>query len=820
MVDTAADHHSGRRTIPTEPGTRIFSVFYSQCTRYLFRVFHSGCSSHRDTSIAKVMSQSYKVMEPIRASASSSAFIPIVDDVVIHEPIHRAPSLGSTGAHFDIQWERLYYNHQRIHGLGYRIRDKRSVQKNQPPSWIWEHGADLEQRTTDREIQRFFLCRRCHQRSPQSGLFIINGNDHIRRHLEKRHRQFKDGEHVLPARLANPFVAATVAGDSTSFVDPICTRIDEADYQKKLVDWAICQDLTFRQVTHKDTRNLLAYQRPQLLSALPSSHGTLVEYIKQSHQQRRDQLQDLLLSAQSRIHISFDIWMSTNGLSLLGVVSHFLNANMQHRTALLGLPRLRGSHSGENIASRLARIIQNYKISQKLGLFQMDNASNNNTCMERLMALVPGIHEQARLRCLGHIFNLVVKAIVFGEGINDFERQLLGCSSRDHYKLWSSLSAIGKIHNNVRWILRSDRRRQDFADCQAEALEDDEIYSHYELILDGGVRWNAVYNMLRRAKKLRKAFEHFFRLHVEAPKDPQKYDHTLDKLDDSDWMEIDRFLTLLKPFKTISTQMQGNADLVNHEGSYGALWEVFTSMNHLSEILTCEEAAVHNEESRYADGIRMGLQKLNSYWDQMRMNEHYAAAVMLHPEYKDQWFTDKWRRFPQWKLGALANIELLFDKYVEEAAGDTDDGDESGPIRRKVPEQHQSHPDSSDDEAALDWRASQAVDRAYTAPRGRKKMKLTTELQRYYDDGLEPHNTVPDPRVWWQDPRRQRDYPTLCRMAIDLFSAPAMSSECERVFSQAKKLVTDERNRLAADTIEACECQKNWLQHGLVDCKL
>ena len=99
-------------------------------------------------------------------------------------------------------------------------------------------------------------------------------------------------------------------------------------------------------------------------------------------------------------------------------------------------------------------------------------------------------------------------------------------------------------------------------------------------------------------------------------------------------------------------------------------------------------------------------------------------------------------------------------------------------------------------------------------------MKLTTKLQRYYDDGLEPDGTVPDPRVWWLDSKRQRDYPTLYHMAMDLFSAPAMSSECERVFSQAKKLVTDECNRLAADTIEACECQKNWLRHGIIHCKL
>jgi hypothetical protein len=748
-----------------------------------------------------------------------SSDIPI-DDTEPIQPLRQLLSIDDdTGVRFDIQWQKLRYNDQHVHGLGYRIRDKRSIQRNQPVSWIWAHGADVVQRTIDGQEIRYFLCRRCHQRSPRLGLFVVNGTDHIRRHLEKRHRQFKDGERPLPPSFANPFSAAAgaVTTRACNLMEPMYERVDERDYQSKLVDWAISQDLTFRQVTHEETRHILAYQQPQLLKILPSSHSTLVDYIKQAYQERQEQLRDTLRSAQSKIHISFDIWASTNGLSLLGVVGHFLDADRQHRTALLGLPRLRGKHSGENIANRLARIIDDYRLASKLGLFQMDNASNNNACMEHLMLLVPGLSDQARLRCLGHIINLVVKAIIFGEGITDFERRVLGCSNKDHYKLWRGLSAIGKVHNNVRGILRSDQRRQDFADCQAEALEEDEMYNHYELLLDGGVRWNAVYHMLRRAKKLRRAFERFFKLHVMAPNDAQKYDHTLDKLEDHDWLEIDRFLKLLKSFKTISTEMQGNTTQTCQEGSYGALWEVFTSMNHLSEVLMYEEVAVQNEQSRYADGVRMGLQKLNSYWDQMRMNEHHAAAVVLHPEYKDQWFTDKWRKFPQWKAGALANVEFLFDKYVEDAAADTDE-DEPGPTRRKVPERHQHRCTSSDDEAP-DWRASQAVDRAYTAPKRGKKAKLTTELQRYYDDGLEPDNTVPDPRVWWLDAKRQRDYPTLCQMAMDLFSAPAMSSECERVFSQAKKLVTDERNRLAADTIEACECQKNWLRHGIIRCK-
>jgi hypothetical protein len=43
-----------------------------------------------------------------------------------------------------------------------------------------------------------------------------------------------------------------------------------------------------------------------------------------------------------------------------------------------------------------------------------------------------------------------------------------------------------------------------------------------------------------------------------------------------------------------------------------------------------------------------------------------------------------------------------------------------------------------------------------------------------------------------------------------MLAIPAMSSECERVFSSAKLLLTDRRNRLNPDAIEANECLRNW----------
>ena len=42
-------------------------------------------------------------------------------------------------------------------------------------------------------------------------------------------------------------------------------------------------------------------------------------------------------------------------------------------------------------------------------------------------------------------------------------------------------------------------------------------------------------------------------------------------------------------------------------------------------------------------------------------------------------------------------------------------------------------------------------------------------------------------------------------------SIPAMSSECERVFSQAKLLITGQRHRLQADIIEATQCLRMWM---------
>ena len=54
-------------------------------------------------------------------------------------------------------------------------------------------------------------------------------------------------------------------------------------------------------------------------------------------------------------------------------------------------------------------------------------------------------------------------------------------------------------------------------------------------------------------------------------------------------------------------------------------------------------------------------------------------------------------------------------------------------------------------------------------------------------------------------------------MAIDVFSIPAMSAEPERVFSLAGAMCSPRRNRLNAESIQACQCLRSWHNAGVIE---
>ena len=70
-----------------------------------------------------------------------------------------------------------------------------------------------------------------------------------------------------------------------------------------------------------------------------------------------------------------------------------------------------------------------------------------------------------------------------------------------------------------------------------------------------------------------------------------------------------------------------------------------------------------------------------------------------------------------------------------------------------------------------------------------------------------PHSLI----YWWRD--QEPSFPLLATLAHSILSIPAMSAECERVFSSSKLLVTPIRNRLTPQAIEVSECLRNWYRN-------
>ena len=66
-----------------------------------------------------------------------------------------------------------------------------------------------------------------------------------------------------------------------------------------------------------------------------------------------------------------------------------------------------------------------------------------------------------------------------------------------------------------------------------------------------------------------------------------------------------------------------------------------------------------------------------------------------------------------------------------------------------------------------------------------------------------------DSRSWWLEKTQQISYPNLSRMALDILSIPAMSADPERLFSSAKLLISDLRNKLSMDIIKAFKYLKS-----------
>jgi hypothetical protein len=212
-----------------------------------------------------------------------------------------------------------------------------------------------------------------------------------------------------------------------------------------------------------------------------------------------------------------------------------------------------------------------------------DNASSNDLCINfTLQELLPELNStersQRRLRYYGHILNLACMAYLYGHDAESFEvehmvNEIL-VREEEELKAWRRFGPLGKLHNLIVWVRRSDQRKAFFLSLSRAG----EKGAGLMLIQDNSTRWNSVYDSVARAMKKQNEVQMFIiRTSYPVERDITKQMNEKDKLTVEDWRVLSEIIRILKPFKDQTMRLQSRAIHAHH----GSLWEAFPSLKYL-----------------------------------------------------------------------------------------------------------------------------------------------------------------------------------------------------------------------------------------------
>jgi hypothetical protein len=92
-------------------------------------------------------------------------------------------------------------------------------------------------------------------------------------------------------------------------------------------------------------------------------------------------------------------------------------------------------------------------------------------------------------------------------------------------------------------------------------------------------------------------------------------------------------------------------------------------------------------------------------------------------------------------------------------------------------------------------------------------VEIGDALTQFQQSGIDDADDVIS---YWAGMRNDPRLKDLTRMAIEILSIPAMSTEAERVFSGAKITISDRRSHLGEHIIQALERCKSCIREGLI----
>ena len=183
--------------------------------------------------------------------------------------------------------------------------------------------------------------------------------------------------------------------------------------------WIVLIDVFFKQMRNKNFRMFLHYINKFANVLFSVSNNIIQTKIMILYEKNKKRLRHKLNVAIIFIHITCDVWFSSNHLNFLNFVIHFIDDAKISRTLLLSLKKIQNTHNDANMTIIILHTIRNFEFRNKLKYFVMNNVDFNDTMMKIIAQnfwnndFFKYDFVEHRFRCLNHIINLLIQNFLF-----------------------------------------------------------------------------------------------------------------------------------------------------------------------------------------------------------------------------------------------------------------------------------------------------------------------------------------------------------------------------------------------------------------------
>jgi hypothetical protein len=410
-------------------------------------------------------------------------------------------------------------------------------------------------------------------------------------------------------------------------------------------------------------------------------------------------------------------------------------------------------HTAEVISEELYDALVEWNVDEKISTLTLDNCTTNNSVIPELIRKIG----PSKLMLEGALLHMRCGCHIFNLIVKD--------------GLDVVQPAIKKIRESVAFWTATPKRVEKFEDM-AKFVK---VPIVHKLGLDCKTRWNSTYKMLTIAIPYEAVFSRATRVEKLYDCAPSKEEWSFSKL------VVDR----LKMFDEITKVFSGT-DYVTANIYLLKICEAKVKIAQWSE---CGSPIIQQMSKKT-------IEKFEKYWKDIQ--GPMGIATILNPRFKVDYL--------------LGFFETLLGQNSDQCVEKVQDVKESLCDLMKDYEMDEDVNTIEQSVPSLDTSLLSAIS-ARVAIRRPTMTRVKNELDRYLEDDLVNFSSENFQILdWWKVAGTR--YPTLRKIARDIFVIPVSTIASESAFSTSGRILSEHRIRLTPKILEGLMCSQDWIRNN------